>query len=92
MSNSTDRTVYMLTTVDNPFNPFEQFIEWYNFDVQAGHGTSSLLARITRSSDELSDRDQALEIDHAMNEIVQENVHGVHRKVSAASWPLSADS
>jgi hypothetical protein len=72
----------MLTTVDNPYDPFTQFDEWYAFDTRAGYNTSSLLARIVRSSDELSDADQSAAIENAIDEIARENVSGVHRKVT----------
>ena len=36
----------MLTTVDNPFNPFDNFDEWYKIDMQFGYNTCALLARI----------------------------------------------
>ncbi len=71
----------MLTTTDNPFDPFTQYDEWNAYDVAAGHHTSSLLARIVKSSHELSEADQSLAIELAIDEIVRENVSGVHRKV-----------
>lgn len=72
----------MLTTVDNPWDPFTQFDEWYRFDTAAGYHTSALLARIVRSSDELSEADDSAAIEAAIDEIVRENVSGMHRKVT----------
>ena len=72
----------MLTTVDNPFSPHTQFREWYTYDVNKGYNTLGLLARIVKSSPNLSEADQDLAIQDAMDEIVEENVLGVHRKVS----------
>ena len=74
---------HMLTTVDNPFNPFTQFDEWRAFDEAAGYHTLSLLARIVRTSDDLSEADQSLAIEEAIDAIVRENVMGVHRRVSS---------
>lgn len=74
---------YMLTTVDNPFNPHTHFDEWYAYDVKLGHHTLEFLARIVRSSDELSELDQELAIDQAIDEIVKENVSGLYRKIAA---------
>jgi hypothetical protein len=74
--------VSMLTTVDNPFDPFTQFEEWFSFDSTAGYHTSSFLARITRTSEEMSEADQQLAIDQAIDEIVNENVLGIYRKVT----------
>lgn len=74
-------TSYMLTTVDNPFDPFTQFDEWYAYDMKLGYDTPGLLAACTMQSDELSDLDQELSIQMAIDEIVSENLSGVHRKV-----------
>jgi hypothetical protein len=73
---------YMLTTIDNPFNPFTQYDEWYNFDESQGYHTCGLLARIAVSSDELSTEDELLAIDVAMNEIITINLSGKHIKVT----------
>lgn len=71
---------YMLTTSDNPFNPYTQWDEWYAFDVAAGYHTSAYLARIVRSSDELSESDQSLAIKDAIDEILEFNVTGNYVK------------
>ena len=78
-------TEYMLTTVDNPFDPFTRFDEWNQYDIRMGYNTASFLDRIAVVSDELSDADQALAIQNAIEEIVQENVSGMWRKVSRNS-------
>lgn len=72
---------YMLTTVDNPFDPFSQWDEWYAWDMNAGYHTPGFLARIVKTSYDLSDADQHLAIQQAIDEIIQENVLGVFRKV-----------
>ena len=74
---------YMLTTVDNPFDPFTQFDEWNAFDLQHGYNTSSYLARIVRTSDELSQPDQDLAIQQAIEEIARLNVRGIHIRITA---------
>lgn len=72
----------MLTTVDNPYDPFENFQEWYAHDERLGHHSSALLARVCMSSDDLSESDMNLAIDQAIDEIVELNASGVHRKVT----------
>lgn len=71
----------MLTTVDNPFNPFTQFDEWYAFDESMGYHTCSYLARITKSSYELSEADDILAQELAIDEIIKLNVLGIYKKV-----------
>ena len=41
----------MLTTIDNPFDPFEQFTSWLLFDEEKGYHSCSYLGRIARTSD-----------------------------------------
>ena len=72
----------MLTTTDNPYDPFTQYDEWYAFDARKGYHTPSYLARIVVTSDELSEVDQELLIDEAVDEIVETNVLGIYKKVT----------
>ena len=39
-------TKTMLSTIDNPFNPFDNYPAWSAFDVSSGYHTAELLARI----------------------------------------------
>ena len=70
-----------LTTVDNPFSPFTQFDEWFQYDLAAGYDTLGMLARVAMVSDEMSDKDRDLVIDAAIDEIAEENITGLHRIV-----------
>ena len=71
---------YMLTTIDNPYNPFTQFDDWYNFDESKGYCTCAYLARVAKTSDSLPESMNIEEITRAMDEIV--NVNGdLYKKV-----------
>ena len=72
---------HMLTTVDNPFHPANEFDEWYRFDEAHGYKTTALLARVLVTSNDLSEADESLAIEQAIDEIVEQNVSGMHRKV-----------
>lgn len=76
-------TVHMLTTTDNPYDPFTQYDEWSAFDERQGYYTPQYLARITFSSNDLSDADQSSAIEQAIDVVVTENVSGIYRKVAA---------
>lgn len=73
---------YMLTTVDNPFDPFTMFDEWYTYDVQMGYNTCAFLDRVAMVSNDMSEPDQEQAIQDAIDQIVEENVSGMWRKVS----------
>ena len=72
---------YMLSTSDNPFNPYTHWDEWWSYDVGNGYNTSAYLARVVRSSDELSPYDQSLAIKEAIDEILEYNITGNYIKV-----------
>ena len=72
----------MLTTVDNPYDPFTQWDEWYTWDETSGYHTCSFFARVARTSDELSEGDQVVALDRAIEEIISENISGKHMKVT----------
>ena len=74
----------MLTTLDNPFDPFLDFDRWYSFDVEKGYHTCGYLARIAKSSDDLSDAEQEYEQEAAIDEIVELNILGIYKKVTIA--------
>ena len=71
----------MLTTIDNPFDPFEQFDAWYDYDVRMGYNTCSYLARIANTSTSLSDDLNREETERAIDEICAYNVNGLYKKV-----------
>lgn len=75
-------TEFMLTTIDNPWNPYTHWDEWYAWDQAAGYDTPGLLARLSGFSFDLSDADQELVIQQTINEIVNRNVSGMYRKIS----------
>lgn len=71
----------MLTTVDNPFDPFEQFTSWRLFDLEKGYNTCERLARIAKLSDSMSQKEIDDEIDRAMDEIIKYDILDVYKKV-----------
>ena len=73
--------VSMLTTIDNPFDPFDQFDEWYAFDTQKGYNTCAYVANLAYTSQELSALDQSLAIESAIDRIVALNLFGLYKKV-----------
>lgn len=66
----------MLTTLDNPWDPFTRFDDWYAFDEASGYHTCGLVDRFAISSDELSESDQESAIEEAMREIISINPTG----------------
>lgn len=76
----------MLTTVDNPYNPFVQFDLWQAFDHQKGYCTMEYLARIAKTSDDLSDADYDAAVNDAIDEILFFDVLGIYQKITESSF------
>lgn len=74
-------TKCMLTTFDNPFDPFEQFDSWFLFDTEKGYNSCAYLARIARTSDQLSDKENETEIERAIDEIIKYDFMNIYKKV-----------
>ena len=71
----------MLTTIDNPFNPFTDFDKWYTFDIEKGYNSCAYLARIANTSTHLPDSINQEEIENAIDEICKININGMYKKV-----------
>ena len=76
----------MLTTLDNPFNPFIQWNQWFAFDMRQGYNTCAYLARIVKSSHELSEVEEALAINQAIQEILELNSLGIYIGVTRKTF------
>jgi len=76
---------YALTTIDNPHDPFTNFIEWFMCDEELGHHSISLLGRIAKTSDELSDEENNEEIRRAIKEIIANDYEGIYTMVTTDS-------
>lgn len=72
----------MLTTIDNPFDPFEQFTQWFLFDTEKGYNSSAYLARIAKTSDSLTDKENDQEIENAIDEIIRLDFMNIYKKVT----------
>lgn len=72
----------MITTYDNPYDPFDEFDSWYRFDLDKGYDSCGYLARIARTSEQLTDFENNREIERAIDEIIKYDFMDMYRKVS----------
>jgi hypothetical protein len=68
MSSTVD---YMLTTYDNPIDPFTHFEAWLKEDIRLGHDCCGRLARESATSNILSNDVNEQKIDEAMDRIIE---------------------
>lgn len=71
----------MLTTFDNPFDPFEQFASWFLFDTEKGYNSCSYLGRIARTSEQFTEEENEREVERAIDEIIKYDFMNIYKKV-----------
>lgn len=76
----------MLTTVDNPFDPRDQFDEWYAYDCLRARehnvpDSCSLLGRLAITSPKFSDEYNNQIIEDAIDDIVKGDPEQSYKKI-----------
>ena len=72
----------MLTTSDNPLDPFEKFTSWFLFDIEKGYYTCAHLARLVNITDEMTQKEIDEETDRAIDTILETVFLGIYEKVT----------
>lgn len=75
-------TIVALTTVDNPYDPFDNFEKWFMYDNDHGYCSCGYLARVARTSDALTPQENMNALEEAINDIVRLDPMNVYKKVT----------
>ena len=73
----------MLTTIDNPYSPFEQFDLWLLFDKEKGYNTCEYLARIVNLTNDMSEKEIEVATNRAIDDIIVNDPFGIYKKVTS---------
>lgn len=76
------RMMFALSTIDNPFNPFDEFIDWFMYDTEHEYNCCSYLDRISQETDEMSELEKIKETERAIDEIIALNPNPIYIKVA----------
>ena len=72
----------MLSLVSNPYDPFDEYDLWLKFDHHEGFDTAGLLARALSTSTAISEPDQELAVEQAVDSIVNNpSFDGMYKRV-----------
>lgn len=71
----------MLTTIDNPYNPFDQFEQWLSYDLAKGYDCCGLVDRLTRTATAFSEEWQARDVEQAIDDFLKVDPIGLYKKV-----------
>lgn len=76
-----NNSVVAITTIDNPYDPFNQFDEWLLYDKSKGYNSCEKLARLARTSKQLSNYRNNQAIEEAIDRIIELDFLGIYKKV-----------
>ena len=62
-----------LTTIDNPWDPRDEFLKWLNFDIAHGYKTCEILDEEARLAGDLSNADNRYYNEDAIDRLVKEH-------------------
>lgn len=82
-STSTKKVVeYRLTTFDNPWDPFDNFDEWFLFDVGKGYNTCGKIARLSKNRDDYTPREEMIALENTIDRIIELDFFNIYKKVA----------
>ena len=79
---SNSKIEHMLTTLDNPFNPFTQFDRWNQYDCAKGYYTVAYLARVVDYTGCNTPEEEYRERERAIDEVIKLNPTHIYCKVT----------
>ncbi len=68
----------MLTTIDNPYDPFTQFKSWFLYDIEKGYYSCGYLARVCRLSSEMTEDEINQALEQAIQDIIRLDFTGMY--------------
>lgn len=72
----------MLSTIDNPYDYFDQFIPWFLYDVEKGYNSCSILARLVQLTDDMSQKEKDEVIEQAIDKFLEHDFTNMRIKVT----------
>lgn len=82
----------MLTTIDNPFNPFNDFTSWFLFDIEKKHNCCGLVDRIAKYDDNMTEEEVKIETERAIDEIIFYDDLHIYKKIVMEVDETSAET
>lgn len=75
-----------LTTIDNPYDPFDEFDKWFLFDIKESNryglrGCCERVALEARTSDAMTEDENNYEIERAIDSIIVNDPLNIYMKV-----------
>lgn len=70
-----------LTTNDNPYDPFDDFILWYMFDMEKGYDCCGKIDRLANYTDDMTENEIEIEKERAIDTLISIDLLDIFKKV-----------
>ena len=71
---------YLLTTFDNPYDPFTQNALWMLFDKEKGYNTLEYLGRVIKLTPEMTQKEENEAYDLAVDTIIANDFLNIYKR------------
>lgn len=72
---------YLLTTVDNPYHPIDEYDAWRMFDMDHGYYTEQRLAKVAAISYNLTDLENQRNINSAIDDFIRLDEQNLYKRI-----------
>ena len=87
-STAPERPIIALSTIDNPYDPIDDFDHWLSYDLLYGYNCSEIWSRLAFTSDSLSEAENDAIIEDAIDSLVSNDPLNLFIKVKHVKNPL----
>lgn len=70
-----------ITTIDNPFDPFKDFNDWFQFDIEKGYYSCSKIARIAENIENAEEKQEDELLEEAIDRLIEIDPLDLYRKL-----------
>ena len=70
-----------ISTFDNPYDPFENFDEWYRYDCDKGYGSCQILANLTEVFEGMTPKEFNEEMERGIDQLLIADPVNLYTKV-----------
>ena len=71
-----------ISTIDNPFNPLDDFTSWLMFDTEKGYNTCGKLGRLAKFTNDMTDKEELEEIERVIDRLIEIDPLDIYIKVT----------
>ena len=75
------KRIVAITTIDNPYDPIDDFDHWYQYDNDKGYYTSSSLARLTNNRSGLTQEEIEADTEKAIDRLIELDPLCIYKKI-----------